>query len=740
MARLRPLVQKLNVGELSPRLRGFVGFEKYASGCRALENMLPLTQGPVTRCPGTRFVAFTKDESVRAALLPFEFNEEQAYVIEAGQLYFRFFKDKARIESGGSAYEIASPYAQADLFAADGRLRLHFTQSADVMYQVHQEYKPYKLTRTGHTSWTHAAITFIDGPYLDENATAVTAGLSGTSGSVTVTLSSASAINGGQGFLATDVGRLFRYGARVAAWQGSTAYVVGNIVGGQGVSRVYQCISAGTSSSTGGPQGTTDAIADGTAVWKYIGEGGIWWTYGPITARLSATQATVALQRDSIGTGNVTTWQIGRWSDTTGWPNCVGFHAGRLYYGGSRSYPQTLNGSKIADFDNHTPGVLDDDPISVTMDSNKVNAIRWFASQKDLLIGTSGGEAKMSQAVSTQALGPLNVDIKFQTAHGCDDIAPVQGANAVLFVQDLGRALRELAFTIEADGYRAPDMTELAEHLAHERFIQVAYQAVPYSTVWVLREDGLLCSMTYNRDAGVVAWARHPLRGTDTVEAIAVIPGTDLAGNPTGFDQLWLATRRTIAGAARRCIEVMEDPFLDTTAQEDAWFLDCAIRYDGAPASTIGGAAHLAGETVSVWADGGEHPDVVVSAGGEVELDGAYEKVVIGLPRPWKVTPMPPEIPAEGQTSSGAKKSLVGARILFDRTLGASFGQDGAELPIDFRDATMDTGEPPALFSGWKDEPFDGPHTRDGEFTLSGSNGAPVTIVAVAPLMVAHHG
>lgn len=739
-SRNRPLVQKLNVGELTPDLRGFIGFEKYASGCRALQNMIPLVQGPATRRIGTRFVAEVKDSTKRTALLGFEFNEEQAYVIEVGDQYFRFFKDKGRITTTGSGvipYEISHPYAQANLFTDDGRHRLHTTQSADVMFQVHQLYAPYKLTRTAHNVWTHTKIVFVDGPYLDENVTTTTMTPSAAgAGSRTITASAVTGINANAGFATTDVGRLIRYGHRVTPWNSSAAYAVGDIVGGQGVSRVYQAIAAGTSAAAGGPTGTTDAIADGTVTWKYIGEGGIWWTYGLITAWTSTTVVTANMQRDAISSGATTMWQLGEWGDGPGWPNALGFHGGRLYYGGSTSYPQRFDASKIGDFDTFKPGVLDDDPLAFTMDSNTVNAIRWFASQKDLLIGTSGGEARLGPAQTTAPVSPLNVDVRFQTKHGSEDVRPVEGANAVLFIQRAGRALREMAFTIEADGYRAPDMTTLANHLAAEQFIEIQYQAVPHSTVWVVRADGLLCSMTYDRDQGVIAWARHPMSGTDIVESICVIPGTDTAGDPTGYDQLWLIVKRTINGQTKRYVEVMEDPFTPTTVAEDAWFLDCAVQYDGVAVDSVSGATHLAGETVGVWADGGEHPDVTVSAGGVVTLDGEYEIVLIGKKFTWMVTPMPPDVPSNEGTGAGSKRKLVGARIMFLRTLGAEFGPDGGDfLPVDFRDATDDMGSPPALFSGWKDCDFMGGHDRDGEFTLRGDNGAPVTVAAISPLI-----
>ena len=52
------------------------------------------------------------------------------------------------------------------------------------------------------------------------------------------------------------------------AWNPGTAYFVGNQVANGG--NLYQCSTAGTSATSGGPSGSTASIADGTAVWKFV--------------------------------------------------------------------------------------------------------------------------------------------------------------------------------------------------------------------------------------------------------------------------------------------------------------------------------------------------------------------------------------------------------------------------------------------------------------------------------------
>ncbi len=53
------------------------------------------------------------------------------------------------------------------------------------------------------------------------------------------------------------------------AWAASTAYLLNQQVNNGG--NVYRCTTAGTSAGAGGPTGTGSGIADGTAVWTYVG-------------------------------------------------------------------------------------------------------------------------------------------------------------------------------------------------------------------------------------------------------------------------------------------------------------------------------------------------------------------------------------------------------------------------------------------------------------------------------------
>ena len=211
-------------GEFSPKMDGRTDFEKYSSGAKTLENFLVHPQGAATRRVGTQFIAEVKSSAAKTRLIPFEFSTTQTYILEFGNNYIRFFKDKGQILSGGSAYEISSPYLTAELFD------IKFAQSADVMYITHPNHEVMKLSRTGHTAWTLAEVEFTDGPYLATNTTTTT--LTPASASVgtgvNITASAVTGINGGTGFQTTDVGRIisFNSGKAKITSRSSTTVVV----------------------------------------------------------------------------------------------------------------------------------------------------------------------------------------------------------------------------------------------------------------------------------------------------------------------------------------------------------------------------------------------------------------------------------------------------------------------------------------------------------------------------------
>ena len=375
MPRQDPILSNFTGGEFSPSLYGRTDLAKYYNACKLLENYLIKPQGGAVRRPGTYYVADVKYHAKKVRLIPFQFSTTQAYILELGDKYIRFYMDDGQIQSGTSAYEIASPYKEGELFELD------YAQSADVMYIVHPDHAPRKLTRTGHTSWTLSTPSFTANPFTGAN--------------------------------------------------------------------------------------------------KY--------------------------------------------------PSCVEFFEQRLFFANSYDDPQKIWGSKSAEYENMTTGAGDDYAVVYTIAASKINAIRWLAAKDILLIGTVGGEWRLGASNMSEPITPTNVLCRRQSTYGSALVKPVTVGQATLFLQRARRKIREFIYVItagEEGGYKAPDMTLLADHMTKSGIVDMAYQQEPDSILWCVLSNGYLVGMTYQRDQEVVGWHRHITDGD--VESVASIPSKEV--------------------------------------------------------------------------------------------------------------------------------------------------------------------------------------------------------------------
>jgi hypothetical protein len=746
MARVAAQLTNFTGGELSPRLDGRNDLTKYAAGCKTLENFVVYPHGAAARRPGTTFVAEVANSANKTRLIPFEFSTTQTYMLEFSNLKMRVYKDRGSVlegdktisaitkanpavvtatghgysngdevvisgvvgmtevngkrflvankatntfeltdkdgtninsstfttyTSGGvsnKVFEITTPYTTAQLFD------LKFAQSADVMYITHPEHEVEKLSRTAHTAWTLTDVDFTNGPYMDANITTTTLnpGSHTVGTGVAVVASAVTGINSGSGFLSTDVGRLLQFG-------------------------------------TG---------------------------YGKITAVADTLNITITIIEDLGSATASANWSLGSFSDTTGHPSCVTFFEQRLVFAGTTSQPQTIFFSKSGDYENMDANiggtVADDDAIIYTIASNQVNAIRFMTATRTLIIGTAGGEFTVSGGGTDNAITPTNILIKKQSNHGAANVDAIAVGNATLFLQRAKRKIRELAYNFDVDGYIAPDMTILAEHISEGGLTQMAYQQEPNQVIYAVRADGELIGLTYQREQQVTAWHRHIFGGVfgagkAVCESVAVIPTDD-----TEYE-VYVIIKRTINGATRRFVEYINNFDFTETDNTTFNFLDSALAYSGSAVTTISGLDHLEGQTVSVLANGATHPDKTVSS-GSITLDRSSTNVKVGLSYSSILQTMRLDAGSQNGTSQGKTKRIYEITIRLYESVGVEVGEslDNMErIPFRTSSDPMDQGIPP--FTGDKAVEFRGNYDTDGFIFVRQTQPLPLTILSLYP-------
>ena len=500
-----------------------------------------------------------------------------AFTATAADFYVQFLHgngktlgvdDVSLIDDG--PVEIDTPWTEAQLFDVNG------PQSLDELYLFHPSHPTYKLQRFGHTNWALVEVAWQDGPWLanNEDITATTLTPSAATGlGITITASATDGINDGDGFKATDVGRLVRIDNPLS---------------------------------------------------------GIDWGWAVITSVTSATVVVADVKRDFGATTADVRWRLGAWSGTTGYPSTGGFYEQRLFAANTTTKKQTFWASQTGDFENQSPDspdavsgnwdgtVEDDDALDYTLSADNAQPIVWLSpGENTLAIGTKAGE--WTPTSNGAVLTPVDIRVSQQTTHGSAAIQPVRVGHVVLFVQKAKRKVREFGFSFEVDGYRAFDMTRLSRHVTRGGIVEMGYAEEPNSLVWAVRQDGQLLSMTFRREEDVVGWTRHVIGGSFStgdavVESVTVIPGDNGSGqtqDSTDRDEVWLIVKRTIDGATKRYVEMIEGDWETGDAQEDAYYADSCITLD-API-TISGATAADPVVVTATSHG-------LAAGDEVRI------------------------------------------------------------------------------------------------------------------------
>jgi hypothetical protein len=436
--------------------------------------------------------------------------------------------------------------------------------------------------------------------------------------------------------------------------------------------------------------------------------------------------ATVNKWLGSVITGT-TQWSEAAFSAVRGYPRAVAIHEQRLCFGGTAHQPNTVWCSKVDDFENFQLGVGADDGLQFTVASSEGNRIEWMFSQKRLMLGTSGDEWTIGGANSGEAFSSTNVQAQKQSSFGSKTMRAILLNDVLLFVQRRGRKVRELTYNFERDGWVAPDLTVLSEHVTQGELVELAFQQQPDAILWAVRGDGQLVGMSYERDQEVVAWHRHTTDGE--FESVATVYGLSGAD-----DEVWLVVKRTINGQTKRYIERFKADNrakFEAQTKDDWWYLDCAKRYSGTATATITGLSHLEGKTVSVLANGAVQPDETV-ASGQITLDKTYTKVLAGLPYTSTILPMKFDFDLRDGPTRGRKKRINRVEVSLFKSLAGEASTNGTEwlwiYPRDFDDP-MDASPPP--FSGDAEVVVAGDYSDDSDIYLRQRLPYPFTVRAL---------
>tara|TARA_R110001583_G_scaffold49228_2_gene154143 strand:- start:7718 stop:10330 length:2613 start_codon:yes stop_codon:yes gene_type:complete len=327
---------------------------------------------------------------------------------------------------------------------------------------------------------------------------------------------------------------------------------------------------------------------------------------------------------DSGGTANEVTFALvtqgvprkeNVWSDTRGYPKTAAFHAGRLWFGGTKSKLQSLFASRSGSFfDFFTEEGDDDEGIFITISSRQLTEIIDINPDRGLQVFTAGAEFVVNGST------PSDISVQSQTQHGASYLEVKSVDGATLFVDQNGRTLRSFLYNYNEDAYNSTDISVLSSHLIDTPAdVGVLSGSLSEDANWVfiVNQDGTSSVLNTLRSQDINGFTKWINGDTGTAYPIKTV-SVSVVNN-----DLFLVNKRTTDTTTTYTVEKWDFDYL----------LDLSVRLLSSTSiinnNLYLASTHLDGETVSVIARGVTLDKRVVQSGGFIILTDSEKAFIL---------------------------------------------------------------------------------------------------------------
>ena len=644
--------------------------------------------------------------------------------------------------SGGTAsktYQITTTYTSAELYD------LQFTQSADVMYIVHPDHPPAKLSRTAHTTWSLDDVDFTNGPYLDTNTTATTISTSAHTVGTGITMTASAST-----FAATDVGRQvkFRDGDGVITAFTSATVVTIQILVDMGSSSSSADWSLGAWSATTGYPRTVSffeqrLVFGGSSSYPqtiWASESGLYEEFdvGDGSAAdafiytIAANKVNVirwlAPARDLIVGTVGGEFKVGRPAGEPLKPDNVNI-AQQTTYGGYTTQPIQV-GSEVLFVQRQQRKVRsfayrfeDDAYVAPDMTllaehitdtgivdvdyAQEPDSIYWAARTDGTLLGMTYHREEDVIAWHRHIFGGSNKFI-FNGATGVLDYLNDANFNGYITITAHGLSTGDEVTYSAGGGTKIPELTEGGTYYVYARDTNTLELADTYAQA---------IDRTIKRLSDGVG-ASHSLSTKTKVKSITSI-------NESLENQVWIICERRINDVKRQFIEYL-DPTLN---------MDCTLSaLVNSGTTVVTGLNHLEGESVQILVGDAVFPNQTVSGGSisvTLPTSASYKSIEIGLGYTSKIKTMRIEAGSQAGTAQARKKRYNEVVVRLYKSVGLSV--NGDQIP--FRSSSTPMGQDIAEFTGDKRVSNLGWNT-EGQIEIEQTQPLPMTVLGITGTLV----
>jgi hypothetical protein len=251
-------------------------------------------------------------------------------------------------------------------------------------------------------------------------------------------------------------------------------------------------------------------------------------------------------------------------------PACSSVFQQRRVYAATVNAPLTVTGSQPGQLDNFSTSdiTIASDSYSHEVDSEDFSPIQHLVTLRGGMLIINAATVWLMTG-ENGVITATNVQVDFQNATGATQLVPLKISSDVLYSENAGGKIMQLAYNQYTRLYEGSDLTLLASHLFSKKnqIMSWGYAAEPYKMVWGRRSDGMMLNLTIIKEQEVYAWSRRTTRGA-FLDVITLNEGKRTA--------VYCVVERYINGRYTKFLERVASR--EFSHVEDSFHMDCGLR------------------------------------------------------------------------------------------------------------------------------------------------------------------
>ncbi len=677
-------------GEVSPPVGNRTDLDKYPYALALAKNCWISPYGPVAKRTGLEYV----DEIPTEAILEkFIYTKEIVYLLVVRDKVISVYLNDEHVT------DVATPYSKG------GLRQMRFNQSNDVVIITDGVNPPKVLARYSHTDWRLEDFEITHFPMAAVNRNSdVTITASGLDGTVTLTANKDVFT---QNMVGTDIELIHDVQEQIVELKATgesnaiyceefvlstSGFWVGTVAidkSTDGVTwkriRTYkgnEDLNIKEGGSVSSPsflrltadvkKGQKDLTFHGTLRGKERTSHGMVritavtdgkTAVGTVTTRIGSTEPT-------------DTWKKSYWENGM-YPKVSCFWQDRLWFAG-RTENIILFGSRTSDYTNFSvervSGDLTDDSACIfPLITRETFNVNWLVGGKDLIILADGVEYRVD---GDRVVTPKEFQASVQSSRGSSDCRCHQIGDQVIYVQRGGSTVREMGYSQERASYVGEDLTIFVKHMTRgHQFIDSTYKQEPNSMIYFVRDDGVVCCLSYIKEQQVFAWSTVETDGK-ILSVMSIQKGND--------ENVYCVVERWGNHYIEKFASISQSEHL-----YDHVYMDSAIERKDVYSNVVTGLERFKGKKVHAvfyenkegatsWylAKQKKEDGFIVDDNGTLTFPCEISKCRIGIPYTAEIETLNVETKMQGLgTLQGKEKEIVSCVLRIANSYGGQIGQ-----------------------------------------------------------------